>query len=733
MKSGSRIKFLFVVALALLCTATWPTVADINIVGPREACEGSVVTLAAPAGWDQFLWSTGETTATINVSNPGRYWLRVSNRGLLSDSGEAVVSFWPLPRPRIGNPGEYICEGTTATLSASAGYRSYRWNTGATTREIQVETTGWYHLRVVDTNGCTGSSDSIFVTIVPLPRVEVTGPAAICSRGLREYNVDTDPSATVRWTVNGLGTIVGASNQRTVTVNWTGSGRLDVAVLSSRPDGGTCESIRSVSVRLGSSLRPQLDFGRRNLCVGDRTVVRPVGTYSRYRWNTGSTADSLVVTEYGLYWVEVEDSTGCTGISDSVLIRFDALPVITVSGAEWLCNTDTTMLTATAGGNDVVFWEWATGERTPSIIVRQPGFYTVTGTTINGCRSTVVREVRTGRRPPIADYTLIHMLGTIDLGSVVDVALDTVIPPTSILNVRLVALSVPAGTSGRVVLNDGSQLPGTELRFRLTTLAEGRHRAVVRLIVTDECTDSVDIEILFDVVRLVTETAASIALMDTTIEVGSSLQLPGNLTFGGLPASDLVTFDVILAWDKAVFRLDNVTGVELVDLGYVGSNQMALIRFANISLPNATLHPFSLNGTVLLSAVARTTVEIDTVLIRGNEDYRLTTKDGSIEALACWTAGRLVRHLQHVPFSVTLQEQTDRIDVVVTAAIGSTVDVQMFTSDGRAVKDATCTFQTNTNGEGSCTIRTRTLAAGLYLVRVVSIDGQRTLPVVIAP
>ncbi|MBK7684016.1 MAG: PKD domain-containing protein [Bacteroidetes bacterium] len=54
-------------------------------------------------------------------------------------------------------------------------------------------------------------------------------------------------------------------------------------------------------------------------CSGDVIPLQP-GEFDSYLWSTGSTTNTLMVTDTGWYAVTVTDSTGCTG-KDSVFIR----------------------------------------------------------------------------------------------------------------------------------------------------------------------------------------------------------------------------------------------------------------------------------------------------------------------------------------------------------------------------------------------------------------------------
>jgi hypothetical protein len=51
-----------------------------------------------------------------------------------------------------------ICNGGSITLTASSGYYSYYWSTGATTQSISVSAPGSYYVSAMDYNGCTATS-----------------------------------------------------------------------------------------------------------------------------------------------------------------------------------------------------------------------------------------------------------------------------------------------------------------------------------------------------------------------------------------------------------------------------------------------------------------------------------------------------------------------------------------------------------------------------------------------
>ncbi|MEH6537830.1 MAG: T9SS type A sorting domain-containing protein, partial [Psychroserpens sp.] len=104
----------------------------------QDICQGYETTLTASEG-DAYLWSTGETTQSINVNptNTQTYTVTVFMDGY-QDDADVTVSVNPNPNVVITNGSEVnILEGEFVTLSASGG-NTYLWNNGATQPNIAV-------------------------------------------------------------------------------------------------------------------------------------------------------------------------------------------------------------------------------------------------------------------------------------------------------------------------------------------------------------------------------------------------------------------------------------------------------------------------------------------------------------------------------------------------------------------------------------------------------------------
>jgi len=133
--------------------------------GPDGVCDGNNATLSVATGYDQYLWSTGDTINSIVVNTPGQYWVTVEENGCFAS---AVTDFviYPLPTPII--LGAQSGCGDSTYLTVDSSYVSYNWSNGVTD-STQWVSSGSYTVTVTDTNGCFDTSPSVVVALNPYP------------------------------------------------------------------------------------------------------------------------------------------------------------------------------------------------------------------------------------------------------------------------------------------------------------------------------------------------------------------------------------------------------------------------------------------------------------------------------------------------------------------------------------------------------------------------------------
>jgi hypothetical protein len=129
------------------------------------------ITLVAPAGPYNLIWSDNSTGTTLSVSATGNYYLDVTDSINGCVATDSIMVNVPMS-PAVTLNDTAFC-GTSVVLNGPAGYM-YMWSTTDTTQSITVNTTGNYILTVTDSvSGCTGV-DSALVNVNANPVVTAT-------------------------------------------------------------------------------------------------------------------------------------------------------------------------------------------------------------------------------------------------------------------------------------------------------------------------------------------------------------------------------------------------------------------------------------------------------------------------------------------------------------------------------------------------------------------------------
>jgi len=159
-------------------TVTNPT-ASISTNGSTTFCQGGSVTLTASSG-DSYLWSNGQTTQSVTITQTGSYSVEVTENSCSATSQPTTVTVIVNPTATVTTSGATtFCQGGNVTLTANSG-SSYLWSNGQTTQSISVSQTGTYSVEVTD-NGCSTTSQSVAVTVLSNPLVTLSSFSDICS------------------------------------------------------------------------------------------------------------------------------------------------------------------------------------------------------------------------------------------------------------------------------------------------------------------------------------------------------------------------------------------------------------------------------------------------------------------------------------------------------------------------------------------------------------------------
>ena len=133
------------------------TTSDITI------CYDESVTLSVSQNFEdvEYNWSTGDTTSSIVVSNPGTYSISISN--ICEKQGDVItVQKRVKIEFELGNDTS-LCFNNTLLLEPKINEGEYQWQDGSNELSYLIEETDWYSLTI--SNVCEKVSDSIYAFV----------------------------------------------------------------------------------------------------------------------------------------------------------------------------------------------------------------------------------------------------------------------------------------------------------------------------------------------------------------------------------------------------------------------------------------------------------------------------------------------------------------------------------------------------------------------------------------
>jgi gliding motility-associated-like protein len=143
------------------------TLPVVNLGNDTSICGATTnILLDAENPQSTYLWQDNSITPTFTVTQPGHYYVSITNDcGINSDTLD-VVSI-PAPQLDLG-PDQTICLGTPVTFDAEYTNASYLWHDGSTSAQFTTSQDGTYYVTV--SNNCGQVTDSVIVYLKPGPQ-----------------------------------------------------------------------------------------------------------------------------------------------------------------------------------------------------------------------------------------------------------------------------------------------------------------------------------------------------------------------------------------------------------------------------------------------------------------------------------------------------------------------------------------------------------------------------------
>jgi len=237
-----------------------------------------------------------------------------------------------------------------------------------------------YHLRVTDAFGCM-NEDSVLVKVNPQPQLILKSSDSMCA-GTNIIIGDSAHGGTPPYIYSWSPTAGVSMPDRPFTYIFPQQTTVYTETIT---DANGCSAQAKINVVVKPVPIPSIiPSGSASFCMGDSVILRLDKKYKSYSWSDGSFGDTLIVKQGGIYTVQVADTNGCYGNSNSILVTVTPLhPGIMPDSAISLCDNSGAVLYADKGYEKYL---WSDGSTADSLIPPKPGKYFVFVTDQNGCQ-----------------------------------------------------------------------------------------------------------------------------------------------------------------------------------------------------------------------------------------------------------------------------------------------------------------------------------------------------------
>jgi gliding motility-associated-like protein len=436
----------------------------VQLGNDTSICANETLILSQTSAGGTYLWNDNSTNDSLTVNIDGTYWLELTELGCVA-SDTMILTVNPIPTIDLGNdttfcgPGQMILDAQNPTLDIL-------WNTTATTPTLTVTTTGQYWAEVTDALGCV-VSDTIDITINPIPTVELGNDTSICSDETLILSQISN-GGTYLWNDN--------STNDSLTVNVDGTYWLELTELG---------CVGSDTMILTVNPIPTIDLGNdTTFCLPNVLLLDAQNPTLDILWNTTATTPTLAVISSGQYWCEVTNVFGCM-VSDTIDITINPLPVVDLGDDSTVCEGQTVPLNAPNSGT----YLWSDNSVGNSISVDISGTYWLE-VTLLGCMSADTMELS------------VTPLPVFDLGS------DIVGCENQVLTIT------PSIVGDSYEWSDGSQTPTIDVYTDAT---------IALVLTLDGCQYLNEIEVIFDLLPTVFLPADTVLCDGLTMDIVPSL------------------------------------------------------------------------------------------------------------------------------------------------------------------------------------------------------------------
>ncbi len=670
----------------------------LDFKNPVYRCHGEPIELKVNCSDPdvQYLWSTGETTNTIVVSQDGTYTLTATNSNNCDTIIEIQV-FTDSLKAEIKAEPSVICTGSQSLLNAHPDSCSYQWSTGDTTQSITVSAAGDYWVEVRDANGCIACDT---VQLLEYPAFSVTVSASDTKPCLGDTVVLTaDRGIAFKWN----------TGDTTSSINITQSGAYSVAAT----DENGCLASDSIEITFGGLVEPpKINIeGSIPPCVGDTLRLR-CNANAQLHWSTGDNTAEIYVTQSGIYSVTATTDDGCI-YSDSNDVVFVGIQQVEIVGDSSVCQGKSVELTTNVEYNSYL---WSTGETTRAITVNNAGTYGIIAENEYGCKTYDTIEVKSYFNQ--YDIMLNTSFDTVCVGEssirtvtfsnegADDIQIDTIYFANPVEFQLVTAINYP------YLINHGSN-QAIDIKYTANALGETTTTMTIEI---EPCNEITNVEL-----SGYGKSTLSLRLPDTVGTIGTNIDIP-LYAKSGCGESDIpnLDYDVEIIFGKRLLYPEITNN--LVDNRIDGENRVLHYVFSGKDIMPYETQASTISGLLLTSEKTHYDLLIGEVNVN-NPFIEVEKTDGSINLnRVCANTMKLLEI--SAPLDIKYEEnEYNIISVIIKTEDVGTHSVELYSIDGKRVFYSAFDKSSESLEEHEIRIDLEQYAMGVYLLRVAAPSG----------
>jgi len=271
---------------------------NFNQLNDGYLCSGSTLVWDpnVPSGFS-LAWSDGSSGATLAITQPGSYYVTVTDAFNCSFTSDTATLIWdPFPQADLGN-NLTLCAGNFLNFNQAVGQGAqFQWNDGSSDTLLVVNSSGTYWAVATNANGCI-ASDTVAVSISGTAPTVDFGTSTRCAGDTIFFTpIVNQPVTSYLWQFGGGVT----SNLQNPTHTYSSPGPRWITLKVTAQNGCTGQKTKVLNILAQPT--PAFSYST-DPCMYDTTFFQDQsimngGSVIQWQWNFGDPASgSLNISE----------------------------------------------------------------------------------------------------------------------------------------------------------------------------------------------------------------------------------------------------------------------------------------------------------------------------------------------------------------------------------------------------------------------------------------------------